>query len=125
MADPTYSFRAGQETFLISPSVSIRNSAALSLFRTWKTMNMTDRKTVTAHETPMSTIQALVSRRNLAAFDSGVAAGAGSGLVCFSSIVFSGIHDPLKGGRAGETRTRNPRFWRPIVYQLTYRPTAP
>src|SRR5258708_2447254 len=81
--------------------------------------------TVAAHETPISTIQALVSRRNLAAFDSGVAAGAGSGLVCFSSIVFSGIHDPLKGGRAGETRTRNPRFWRPIVYQLTYRPTAP
>src|SRR5204863_3184775 len=46
---------------------------------------------------------------------------AGCGCVCFSSIV-SGIRFPFKDGRAGETRTRNPRFWRPIVYQLTYRP---
>src|SRR5439155_5418575 len=36
----------------------------------------------------------------------------------FESARFAG----LLHGRAGETRTPNPRFWRPIVYQLTYRP---
>src|SRR5438876_4871982 len=28
-------------------------------------------------------------------------------------------------GRAGGTRTPNRRFWRPLLYQLSYRPTLP
>ena len=28
-------------------------------------------------------------------------------------------------GRRGETRTRNPRFWRPVLCQLSYTPSKP
>src|SRR5207245_2284709 len=28
----------------------------------------------------------------------------------------------FRGGRAGGTRTPNRRFWRPLLYQLSYRP---
>ena len=28
-------------------------------------------------------------------------------------------------GRRGGTRTRNPRFWRPVLYQLSYTPVSP
>jgi hypothetical protein len=27
-------------------------------------------------------------------------------------------------GRSGEARTPNPRFWRPVLYQLSYTPKA-
>src|SRR5260370_38664698 len=29
-----------------------------------------------------------------------------------------------KNGRSGGTRTPGPRFWRPMLYQLSYTPTA-
>ncbi len=28
-------------------------------------------------------------------------------------------------GRSGGARTPNPRFWRPVLYQLSYTPAAP
>ena len=32
---------------------------------------------------------------------------------------------PSRGnGRPGRNRTRNPRFWRPVLYQLSYRPAV-
>src|SRR5579859_5734720 len=70
--------------------------------------------TVAAQAAPITTIQTFAIRRKFAALEAGDGDGAGSGLACFSFIV-SGILDPLEGGRAGETRTPNPRFWRPIV----------
>ncbi len=34
---------------------------------------------------------------------------------------FAEAKDPLYG-RGGETRTRDTRFWRPVLYQLSYAP---
>ena len=31
----------------------------------------------------------------------------------------------LKSGRSGRTRTRDLRFWRPLLYQLSYAPILP
>src|SRR5579859_3853865 len=30
----------------------------------------------------------------------------------------------ILAGRSGEARTPNPRFWRPVLYQLSYTPSA-
>ncbi len=40
---------------------------------------------------------------------------------------FSGLEPGFSGrnGRSGEARTPNPRFWRPVLYQLSYTPTRP
>ncbi len=35
------------------------------------------------------------------------------------------IPQEQNGGRGGETRTHDLRFWRPLLYQLSYTPTIP
>jgi hypothetical protein len=40
-------------------------------------------------------------------------------LLCNRTFL-SGLH-----GRSGRTRTCNPRFWRPVLYQLSYTPRRP
>ena len=39
---------------------------------------------------------------------------------------FSGLEPGFSGrnGRSGEARTPNPRFWRPVLYQLSYTPSG-
>ena len=32
------------------------------------------------------------------------------------------LKNNLKNGRSDRTRTYNPRFWRPVLYQLSYTP---
>ena len=41
----------------------------------------------------------------------------------FMSLSATGI-PASQNGRAGETRTRNQRFWRPLLYQLSYSPLS-
>ncbi len=39
-----------------------------------------------------------------------------------SDIRFSPFTSSVAAGRSGGTRTHNPRFWRPVLYQLSYTP---
>src|SRR2546425_8872043 len=41
------------------------------------------------------------------------------------AIDHSATPPDIASGRAGGTRTPNRRFWRPLLYQLSYRPNAP
>ena len=38
--------------------------------------------------------------------------------------VFSGVLPVNKSGRGDRNRTRSPRFWRPMLYQLSYSPAT-
>src|SRR5271166_6942107 len=38
------------------------------------------------------------------------------------ALICSRSRNPVDGGRSGGARTPNPRFWRPVLYQLSYTP---
>src|SRR3979411_1002540 len=44
--------------------------------------------------------------------------GSGSNVPEFGSVEINGL-----AGRSGRARTCDPRFWRPVLYQLSYTPT--
>src|SRR6185437_6597423 len=50
-----------------------------------------------------------------------------SGNALYSALA-PGLPEPLskpsRAGRSGGARTPNPRFWRPVLYQLSYTPKA-
>ena len=50
-----------------------------------------------------------------------------NGITVFKTVAidYSATPPLITVGRAGGTRTPNRRFWRPLLYQLSYRPIAP
>ncbi len=46
-------------------------------------------------------------------------------MVVINSVIQFLFGPPDRDGRSGGARTPSPRFWRPVLYQLSYTPAAP